>query len=121
MPTPLPPPTLPYQVIDSPTRLSSAEWGRVGCVFCQGALWQFKGWKGFESEAAFFAKVLGFHVRFSDEQPNQLVKGWNVKKLVLSKERTKQHEVGVTVMGIWNDIHKFLLCKKPHLLTKPTR
>ena len=32
-------------------------------------------------------QVLGVHMRTSDEQPNQLVKNWNVQKYVFSKEK----------------------------------
>jgi len=64
-------------------------------------------------------QVLGVHMRTSDEQPNQLVKNWNVQKYVFSKEKVRQHDVAVTVTSFWQAVHKFLLVHKPHLVSRP--
>lgn len=36
--------TVPYRVIDNPTKLTPQEWSRVVAVFVMGPAWQFKGW-----------------------------------------------------------------------------
>lgn len=36
--------TVPYRVIDNPTKLSAQDWNRVVAVFVMGPAWQFKGW-----------------------------------------------------------------------------
>lgn len=36
--------TVPYRVIDNPSRLSPQDWHRVVAVFVMGPAWQFKGW-----------------------------------------------------------------------------
>ena len=59
------------------------------CVFVSGSAWQFKGWP-FKDPAHLFSKVSGFSLRFSDERPNQTVKGWNVTHLIISKTSTKK-------------------------------
>mmetsp|Transcript_66978 Transcript_66978/g.111249 ORF Transcript_66978/g.111249 Transcript_66978/m.111249 type:complete len:517 (-) Transcript_66978:373-1923(-) len=106
-----------FVAIDNPLKLSPSEWEQVVCVFVQGTNWQFKGWPHI-SQVELFTKVLGVHVRFSDEQPNQVVKAWSVTTLVLSKQTTKQHEVGVTTMNFWQALHKFLSCHKPYILSR---
>jgi parafibromin len=48
-------PTLPFLVIDNPTKLKPEEWRRVVAVFTTGAAWQFKGWK-YPNPTDLFAK-----------------------------------------------------------------
>lgn len=36
--------TVPYRVIDNPSKLSPQDWNRVVAVFVMGPAWQFKGW-----------------------------------------------------------------------------
>lgn len=36
--------TVPYRVIDNPSKLSAQDWNRVVAVFVMGPAWQFKGW-----------------------------------------------------------------------------
>lgn len=36
--------TVPYRVIDNPSKLSAQDWSRVVAVFVMGPAWQFKGW-----------------------------------------------------------------------------
>lgn len=36
--------TVPYRVIDNPTKLTAHDWNRVVAVFVMGPAWQFKGW-----------------------------------------------------------------------------
>jgi parafibromin len=104
-------------VIDNPTaRLAAHEWAHVvGCV-AQGSTWQFKGWPFPHGEVEIFSKMAGFHFRFSDEIPNQKTKGWALTNLVFSREKTRRHEVGVSMTTFWQKLHQFLKVNKPHLL-----
>lgn len=36
--------TVPYRIIDNPSKLSPQDWNRVVAVFVMGPAWQFKGW-----------------------------------------------------------------------------
>lgn len=36
--------TVPYRVIDNPSKLTPQDWNRVVAVFVMGPAWQFKGW-----------------------------------------------------------------------------
>lgn len=36
--------TVPYRVIDNPSKLTPQDWNRVVAVFVMGPKWQFKGW-----------------------------------------------------------------------------
>lgn len=36
--------TVPYRVIDNPSKLTPQDWHRVVAVFVMGPQWQFKGW-----------------------------------------------------------------------------
>uniref|UniRef100_A0A182T8M0 Paf1 complex subunit Cdc73 N-terminal domain-containing protein n=1 Tax=Anopheles maculatus TaxID=74869 RepID=A0A182T8M0_9DIPT len=36
--------TVPYRVIDNPSKLTAHDWNRVVAVFVMGPAWQFKGW-----------------------------------------------------------------------------
>jgi hypothetical protein len=108
-----------FHVMDNPaSRLSQQEWSNVVGVVAQGSTWQFKGWPFAKGETELFSKVVGYYIRFSDEIPNQLTKGWAVTNLHFSREKTRQHEVGVMMTSFWSAMHKFLLCNKPHLLQR---
>lgn len=37
-------PSVPYRIIDQPTKLTPHDWNRVVAVFVLGPAWQFKGW-----------------------------------------------------------------------------
>ena len=58
-------------------------------------------------------------MRYFDEKPNQVTKAWPVEKLVVSKQKTKRHEVSVMAMKFWSSLHTHLARHKPHMLTKP--
>ena len=42
----------------------------------------------------YHGRTLGFHIRFSDEIPNQKTKGWAVTNLVFSKEKARPFASG---------------------------
>ena len=108
-----------FVVLDNPTaKLSAAEWTNVVAVIAQGTAWQFKGWPYQKGETELFSKVVGFYMRFTDEIPNQLTKGWAVQNLVFSREKSRRHEVSSMMMAFWEKIHTFMSRQKPHLLRK---
>ena len=114
-----------FVVTDNPLALKTAEgtpvacdWGSLVAVFAAGTTWQFKGWP-FKDPTELFNKVQGYHVRYFDEKPNQVTKAWPVEKLVVSKQKTKRHEVSVMAMKFWSSLHTHLARHKPHMLTKP--
>ena len=97
----------------------AAEWNNLVGVIAQGSTWQFKGWPYPKGETELFSKVAGYTIRFTDEIPNQLTKGWAVQNLIFSKEKTRKHEVGPMMANFWAHMHTFLVRNKPHLLQKP--
>ena len=110
-----------FLIIDNPVaKLShSHEWANVVGVIAAGNAWQFKGWPYSKGETEIFSKVAGFYLRFSDEIPNQLTKGWAVDNLIFSKEKSRKHEVSTMMMNLWQRLFKFLTVHKPHMLQKP--
>ena len=57
-----------YEVIDSPLRLSSADWERVVAVFAMGKDWQFKGWK-WPTAVDVFNNCLGVYLQYVEAPP----------------------------------------------------
>ena len=106
---------LEVEITDSPLKLSKSDWGRVACVIVAGNSWQFKGWP-YHDQTDLFSKVFGIEFRFRDEAPNQLTKGWNILTLQVSKQRTKDHEVGATVLRFWKELRKSISHHNPRLI-----
>lgn len=48
--------TVPYRVIDNPSKLTNADWDRVVAVFVMGQAWQFKGWPWDGNPTVIFSK-----------------------------------------------------------------
>jgi parafibromin len=48
--------SVPYRVIDQPSKLSDADWNRVVAVFVLGPAWQFKGWPWDGNPVEIFSK-----------------------------------------------------------------
>lgn len=48
--------TVPYRVIDNPSKLTPQEWNRVVAVFVMGPAWQFKGWPWTGNPVEIFAQ-----------------------------------------------------------------
>lgn len=48
--------TVPYRVIDQPSKLSTQDWNRVVAVFVLGPAWQFKGWPWGGNPVEIFSK-----------------------------------------------------------------
>lgn len=71
---------VPYEVIDNTDILRPEDWDRVVCVFTTGAEWQFKKFK-WQKPVELFAQVKGFYTKWTDEQPKETIKTWNVEIL----------------------------------------
>ncbi|KAG0238228.1 accessory factor associated with RNA polymerase II [Actinomortierella wolfii] len=101
-----------YQVIDSTDHLRPEDWDRVVCVFTNGAEWQFKKLK-WPKPIDLFANVKGFYVKWTDEQPKDIVKSWNVETINI--DRTRRHTDRARVTEFWDKLQSWCLKNKPHL------
>ncbi|XP_061713858.1 parafibromin [Cydia pomonella] len=105
--------TVPYRVVDNPSRLSAAEWDRVVAVFVQGPAWQFKGWPWDGNPVQIFANICAFHLKFDEMKLDANVSRWAVTVLNLS--RTKRHLDRAVLLGFWETLDKHMMKNKPHL------
>lgn len=95
-----PHPTI-FQVIDTPSTLSSSDWKRVVGAIVLGNTWQFKGWK-WSLPADIFANIYGFYVQWDDVQSDNVVSQWNVKRINVS--RSKRHLDSTAVLDFWHHL-----------------
>ncbi|XP_039765649.1 parafibromin [Pararge aegeria] len=105
--------TVPYRVVDNPSRLSAAEWDRVVAVFVQGPAWQFKGWPWDGNPVQIFANICAFHLKFDEMKLDANVARWAVTVIHLS--RTKRHLDRAALLGFWETLDKHMMKNKPHL------
>ncbi|KAF9977326.1 hypothetical protein BGZ73_006367 [Actinomortierella ambigua] len=101
-----------YQVVDSTDHLRPEDWDRVVCVFTNGAEWQFKKLK-WPKPIDLFANVKGFYVKWTDEQPKEVVKTWNVETINI--DRTRRHTDRARVTEFWDKLQSWCLKNKPQL------
>ncbi|KDN43662.1 CDC73-domain-containing protein [Tilletiaria anomala UBC 951] len=92
---------------------ANAAWNRVIVVFTTGQTWQFNKYKHTEP-TDLFKNVLGMYVRFNNDQPNENVKNWNVKELLIG--RTQRHTDRQIVAFFWRSVETWMHQRKPHLL-----
>ncbi|VUZ49440.1 unnamed protein product [Hymenolepis diminuta] len=104
--------TVPYRVVDQPTRLQPDEWNRVVAVFVQGQAWQFKGWPYGGDPALIFSAVKGFHLKYSNMPLDANVAKWNVTVINLDQRR---HLDKVNFQGIWDQLERFIAKNKSFL------
>jgi hypothetical protein len=99
-----------YEIIDNPaTRLKKDEWNRVVAVICQGASWQFKGWR-YSDPVDLFSRTFGFYVGLDGAAvPNEL-QGWNVKIGRVSRDRRGLDNV--CLASFWNGLEEFMAVHK---------
>lgn len=105
--------TVPYRVIDSPQKLTPADWDRVVAVFVMGPAWQFKGWPWNGNPVDIFVQMSAFHVKWDDIPLDQNVAKWAVH--VISLSRTKRHLDRAALMTFWEKLDKHMMKNKPHL------
>ncbi|KAL7444736.1 hypothetical protein ACHAXH_009459 [Discostella pseudostelligera] len=99
-----------YDIIDNPaTRLKKDEWNKVVAVICQGAAWQFKGWR-YSDPVDLFSRTFGFYVGLEGASvPNEL-RGWNVKTGKVSRDRRGLDNV--CLASFWNGLEEFMAVHK---------
>lgn len=99
-----------YEIIDNPaTRLKKDEWNRVVAVICQGASWQFKGWR-YSDPVDLFSRTFGFYIGLDGAAvPNEL-QGWNVKIGRVSRDRRGLDNV--CLASFWNGLEEFMAVHK---------
>ncbi|KAJ0181118.1 hypothetical protein K1T71_003203 [Dendrolimus kikuchii] len=105
--------TVPYRVVDNPSRLTAAEWDRVVGVFVQGPAWQFKGWPWDGNPVQIFANICAFHLKYDEMKLDANVARWAVTVLNLS--RTKRHLDRAVLLAFWETLDKHMMKNKPHL------
>uniref|UniRef100_A0AC34FA13 Parafibromin n=1 Tax=Panagrolaimus sp. ES5 TaxID=591445 RepID=A0AC34FA13_9BILA len=105
--------TVPYRIVDNPSRLNDEEWDRVVAVFVQGPAWQFKGWHWDGNPTTIFSHVCGFHLKFEDAKLDANVAKWSVDVLSLSKQ--KRHLDKAIFIRLWQKIEQFIIRNKPAL------
>uniref|UniRef100_A0A915NKF7 Parafibromin n=1 Tax=Meloidogyne floridensis TaxID=298350 RepID=A0A915NKF7_9BILA len=98
--------TVPYRVIDNPTRLKDDEWERIVAVFVQGPAWQFKGWKWNGNPVEIFSNVAAFHLKFEEQKMDPNVAKWSVNVLQLS--RTKRHLDRAILQRFWEILDRHI-------------
>ena len=105
-----------YDIIDNPaTRLKKDEWNRVVAVICQGASWQFKGWR-YSDPVDLFSRTFGFYVGLEGAAvPNEL-QGWNVKTGKISRDRRGLDNV--CLASFWNGLEEFMAVHKQGYIAK---
>ncbi|XP_077986293.1 parafibromin-like [Glandiceps talaboti] len=108
--------TVPYRVIDTPSKLLPQDWDRVVAVFVQGPAWQFKGWPWLLSDGSpvdIFARIKAFHMRYDDIPLDSNVKKWDVH--VLNIARNKRHLDRAILQKFWEIMDKYMVKHKSHL------
>uniref|UniRef100_A0A183BUR5 CDC73_C domain-containing protein n=1 Tax=Globodera pallida TaxID=36090 RepID=A0A183BUR5_GLOPA len=98
--------TVPYRVVDNPTRLKDDEWERVVAVFVQGPAWQFKNWKWNGNPVEIFANIAAFHLQFDELPTDPNVKKWSVQVLKLS--RSKRHLDRAELHKFWEMLDRHI-------------
>lgn len=96
--------TVPYRVIDNPSKLTPQDWARVVAVFVMGPAWQFKGWPWDGNPVEIFSKICAFHLRFDEMKLDANVARWAVTVLNLSL--TKRHLDRACLMTFWERLDK---------------
>ncbi|XP_047997634.1 parafibromin-like [Leguminivora glycinivorella] len=105
--------TVPYRVVDDPSRLSAADWDNVVAAFVLGNAWQFKGWPREGNPAEIFATICAFHLKLEEMKLDVRISRWAVNVLTLS--RTKRHLDRGVLGRFWETLDKHMMTKKPHL------
>ncbi|XP_025112540.1 parafibromin-like [Pomacea canaliculata] len=105
--------TVPYRIIDNPTKLTPDDWDRVVAVFVQGPAWQFKGWPWDGNPTEIFSRIRGFHLKWKELPLDANVKKWSVH--ILNLDRNRRHLDRATLQEFWESLDKYMAKCKPHL------
>ena len=105
-----------YEIIDNPKQKlrSPKDWDRVVAVVAQGAAWQFKGWEMVRGRDAnpvdVFSNAFGYYIGFEGAPIAQELRGWNVKRGFLSKD--KRGLDTVVSASFWNGLDEWMSVHK---------
>lgn len=105
--------TVPYRIIDNPSRLTNADWERVVGVFVMGQAWQFKGWPFQGGPVEILSKISGFHLKWTEANIEKNIGNWAVTIVQLA--RGKRHLDRAALLGFWEKLDKHMIKNKPHL------
>ena len=105
--------TVPYRVLDNPTRLTNVEWDRVVAVFVMGQAWQFKGWPHEGRPVEILSRIAGFHLKMEETALEKNIANWAVSIITLS--RNKRHLDRAAMLSFWEKLDKHIIKNKPHL------
>ena len=99
-----------YDIIDNPaTRLKKDEWNRVVAVICQGASWQFRGWR-YSEPVDLFSRTFGFYVGMEGANIPKELQGWNVKTGKIARDRRGSDNI--CLASFWNGVEEFMAVHK---------
>jgi len=105
--------TVPYRVLDNPTRLNNMEWERVVAVFVMGQAWQFKGWPYDGRPVDILSNIAGFHLKMEETTLEKNIANWAVSVVQLSRNR--RHLDRAAMLSFWEKLDKHIIKHKPHL------
>merc|ERR1711973_722757 len=105
--------TVPYRVIDNPSKLTNAEWDRVVAVFVMGQAWQFKGWPHDGRPVDILSRIAGFHLKMEETTLEKNIANWAVSVVQLSRNR--RHLDRAAMLSFWEKLDKHIIKHKPHL------
>lgn len=109
---------VPYEVVDSTTKFTSADWERVIAIFTIGKTWQFKAYPYKDERIAdMFQKHCGIYLRLGSEKiPQDTIAKWKVNIINVSKSH--RHSDLATLREFWDAIDLFVKTNKiNHLRT----
>ena len=105
--------TVPYRILDNPTKLNNIEWDRVVAVFVMGQAWQFKGWPNEGRPVDILSRIAGFHLKMEEQTLEKNIANWAVS--VISLSRNKRHLDRAAMLSFWEKLDKHIVKHKPHL------
>merc|ERR1712062_220835 len=105
--------TVPYRVIDNPSKLTQTDWDRVVAVFVMGQAWQFKNWPWGGNPTVIFSKICAFHFKWDDANLDKNIANWACQVIPLS--RNQRHLDRARLKTFWDVLDRYMVNNKPHL------
>ncbi|KAF6029375.1 CDC73 [Bugula neritina] len=99
-------------ILCSRSAIKLAVLDRVVAVFVQGPAWQFKAWP-LSNPVEIFTKMKGFYLQLKDMPPDPNIKKWDVKVLML--DRNRRHLDRAQLQNFWEVLDRFVIKHKPNL------
>ena len=111
--------TLRFRIIDDTSKLRKEDWKCIVAVFTEGKMWQFSGWP-FRSDTDLFSAILGFNLRYSDDQVVEpLVLSGRIKSLLL--RRASRHQDSAVMIEFWRHVDAFLSQPRDKRISRSTK